>query len=357
MENRSISDYTQTRAKWEPLYEITQIKGDGETHPFLSMNDEFADYGTWDLGNLNLSVPKKKKMLEYEYARSALKMGLSLEAKTGTNPYKFGVIGSTDAHTALAPAGEDNFFGKHSGGEPAPDRWEHALASFGENKIMNYDSLAAGWAAVWAEENTREAIFDAMMRRETYATTGSRIIVRFFGGWNFVAEDGHSRMPAEVGYAKGVPMGGDLPMSPDGAKAPTFLIGAMKDPLSGNLDRVQIIKGWLDGADKTHERVYDVMVSDGRKIDADGSLPHGSRQHGEHGQGDMDKHDRRAGNDFHVDRPRLQSEAPSVLLCSNPRDSHAHLGRLRCCAIRADTSRRSAASTSRARVTPIWYTP
>lgn len=262
--------YTRTRAKWEPLYEITQIKGDGETHPFLSRNDEFADYGTWDLGNLNLSVPKTKEMLQYEYARSALLMGLSLEDKTGTNPYKFGVIGSTDAHTALATAEEENFFGKHSGGEPAPDRWEHALASFGENKIMNYDSLAAGWAAVWAEENTREAIFDAMMRRETYATTGSRMTVRFFGGWNFVAEDGLSRLPAEVGYAKGVPMGGDLPLKPEGARAPTFLIGAMKDPLSGNLDRIQVIKGWLDESGETHERIYDVAVSDGREIDRDG---------------------------------------------------------------------------------------
>ena len=265
-------EYTETRAKWEPLYENTQIKGDGETHPFLSPTDEFADYGTWDVGNLNLSVPKEEWMLKHEYARSALKIGLKLEEQTGTNPYKFGVVGSTDSHTALATAGEDNFFGKHSGAEPSADRASHALAELGGKAIYNYQALAAGWAAVWASENTREAIFDAMMRRETYATTGSRMVVRFFGGWEFAESDLQTRLPAEAGYAKGVPMGGDLPGSADG-RAPTFLVGAMKDAMSGNLDRIQIVKGWLDGQGETHEKVYDVVWSGDRQPGSDGKLP------------------------------------------------------------------------------------
>ncbi len=264
--------YVETRARWEPLYEITQIKGDGETHPQLSTNDEFADYGTWDLGNLNLSVAKKPEMLQYEYARSALRIGLRLEARLGTNPYKTGFIGSTDSHTALATAGEDNFFGKHSGAEPAPDRAEHFLAKFGDKELNNYHSLASGWAAVWARDNTREEVFDAMKRRETYATTGTRMLVRFFGGWDFTEADAKSRLPAETGYAKGVPMGADLP-KPEGAKAPTFLVAALKDPLSGNLDRIQIIKGWMDKDGKTHEKVHDVIWSGDRQPGADGKLP------------------------------------------------------------------------------------
>jgi hypothetical protein len=264
--------YVETRARWEPLYEITQIKGDGETHPLLSKNDEFADYGTWDLGNLNLSVEKKPEMLPYEYARSALKIGLRLEKKLGTNPYKTGFIGSTDSHTALATAQEDNFFGKHSGAEPASDRAEHFLAKFGDKELKNYHSLASGWAAVWTRDNTRAEVFDAMKRRETYATTGSRIIVRFFAGWSFTEEDANTRLPAETGYAKGVPMGGEL-FKAEGAGAPTFLVAALRDPLSGNLDRIQIIKGWMDKDGKTHEKVHDVVWSDDRKPGADGKLP------------------------------------------------------------------------------------
>jgi len=268
------ANYTKERMRWEPLYEVTQIKGDGETHPFLSPNDEFAGYEIWDQGNLNLSVVKSDKMLQYEYAREALKNGLKLEAKLGTNPYKFGMVGSTDAHTALAAVEEENFFGKHSGNEPNPKRADHIIAQFGERKYMGWDMAASGYAAVWATENTREALFDAMMRKEVYATTGPRMLVRFFGGWEFTADDAMNRLPAEVGYKKGVPMGGDLSDAPAG-KAPTFLVGAMKDPLSGNLDRIQIIKGWLDKKGKTHEKVYDVAWSDSdtRKPGANGKLP------------------------------------------------------------------------------------
>ncbi len=265
--------YVETRARWEPLYEVTQIKGDGEAHPFLSKNDEFADYETWDIGNLDLSVLKKNEMLRFEYARSGLKTGLRLEDKLGTNPYQFGMIGSTDSHTALATAEEDNFFGKHSGGEPNKDRYKHPMAKVGDNEYTGYAPVASGWAAVWAEENTRASIFDAMKRKETYATTGSRMVVRFFGGWEFDNKDANNRLPARVGYAKGVPMGGNLSAAPKGKKAPTFLVAALKDPIGANLDRIQIIKGWVDAKGKMHEKVYDVVWSGDRKPDAKGKLP------------------------------------------------------------------------------------
>jgi hypothetical protein len=263
--------YAKTRAKWEPLYEATQIKGDGEAHPFLSPNDEFADYGTWDKANLGPD-PKKPEMLQYEYAREALKNGLKLEATLGTNPYKFGMVGSTDSHTGLATSEEENFFGKHSGVEPGPQRWEHLIGEFGEVKFLSWEMVASGYAGVWAAENTREALFDAMERKEVYATTGPRMIVRLFGGWGFTAEDAHSRLPAEVGYTKGVPMGGDLDPRPDG-KSPSFLVAALKDPYSGNLDRIQIVKGWLDADGRTHEKVYDVVWSGDRAPGSDGKLP------------------------------------------------------------------------------------
>jgi len=268
-------DYAETRSRWEPLYEATQIKGDGEAHPLLSPNDEFADYETWDQGNLDLSVAKTNDMLQYEYARTALQTGLQLEQKIGVNPYKFGMIGSTDSHTGLATAQEDNFFGKHSGSEPGPKRWEHPMAQVGDKKYEGWSMVASGLAGVWARENTREAIFDAMMRKETFATTGSRMLVRFFGGWDFNRSDTLSRLPADIGYAKGVPMGADLPPAPKGKKAPSFLVAALKDPLSGNLDRIQIVKGWVDAGGKRHEKIYEVAWSDGdkRKLDSNGKLP------------------------------------------------------------------------------------
>jgi len=266
-------EYVTERAKWEPMYEVTQIKGDGETHPFLSPNDEFADYETWDKGNLNLSQAKTQDMLKGEYARSALKIGLAIEEKLGTNPYKFGLVGSTDSHTSLATAQEDNFFGKHSGTEPNPERPMHVVGQFGDQKILGWEQAASGLAAVWAKENTRESIFDAMERREVYATTGSRILVRFFGGWDFSKDDLKTRNPAFIGYRKGVPMGSDLPGQNSSESAPTFMVYALKDPIGGNLDRIQIVKGWLDAAGKTHEKVYDVTWSGDRKPNADGKLP------------------------------------------------------------------------------------
>jgi hypothetical protein len=266
--------YVESRAKWEPLYEVTQIKGDGETHPFLSPDDAFADYETWDVGNLDLSEAKTDDMLKYEYAREALKMGLQLEEKLGTNPYKFGMVGSTDSHTSLATAQEDNFFGKHSGYEPSPKRMTHPFMKSDFGELSAWQMAASGLAAVWAEENTRESIFDAMERKEVYATTGSRMGVRFFGGWDYVLEDLNSRHPAFRGYEKGVPMGGDLPAA-GGKNAPTFMVYALRDPIGANLDRIQIVKGWLDKDGNAHEKVYNVAWSDKdrRKLDDKGNLP------------------------------------------------------------------------------------
>ena len=267
-------EYAETRARWERLYEATQIKGDGEAHPFLSPNDEFADYETWDKGNLDLSEAKQPEMLEFEYARSALKNGLKLDQDLGVNPYKFGMIGSTDAHTGLAAVEEENFFGKTAGTEPSPERGSNPFVKFGDKVIMDWEMAASGYAAVWATENTREALFDAMERRETYATTGSRMVVRFFGGWDFEAQDARSRLPAEIGYTTGVPMGGDLRDAP-ADKAPSFLVAALKDPIGANLDRIQIVKGWLDQAGTTQEKVHDVVWSDAdeRQPGPDGKLP------------------------------------------------------------------------------------
>ncbi|SDK45225.1 Protein of unknown function [Aliiruegeria lutimaris] len=212
-------------------------------------------------------------MLAGEYAREALKRGLQLEARLGTNPYKFGMIGSTDSHTSLATAQEDNFFGKHSGTEPGPERPGHIVGQFGDVAILGWEQAASGLAAVWAAENTREAIFDAFERKEVYATTGSRIGVRFFGGWDYTVEDLTSRMPAFAGYERGVPMGGNLPTAPEGANAPTFMVFALKDPIGGNFDRIQIVKGWMNADGETEEKVFDVVWAGDRAPDAEGKLP------------------------------------------------------------------------------------
>ena len=271
MGNPLTREWAETRAKWEPVVEVTQIKGDGEAHPVLSPTDEFADYETWDKGNLILA-PKKPEMLQHEYARQALKNGLKLDQQLGVNPFKFGMIGSTDTHTSLATAEEENFFGKHSGVEPSAHRWEDVVLRWKDTKLMAWEMASSGYAGVWATENTREAIWDALKRKEVYATTGPRMMVRFFGGWEFTEQDAKTRSPAIAGYAKGVPMGGDLNKAPEG-KAPTFLVAALKDPLGANLDRIQIVKGWLDGSGAVQEKVYDVAWSDQRQPGADGKLP------------------------------------------------------------------------------------
>ena len=261
-------NYATARMRWEPIYEVTQIKGDGEAHPKLSPNDEFADFETWDKGTLDGQAPKEDWMLKHEYARSALNLGLKMEDGIGANPFKFGMIGSSDAHTSLATTREDNYFGKFTQTEPAPERYKHyVIQSLTDDKLSTFsaEEVASGLAAVWARENTREALFDAMKRKEVYATTGSRILVRVFGGWDFTANDVERHDFAELGYKRGVPMGGDLTKAPKG-KAPSFMIRVLRDPDNANLDRVQIIKGWLGKDGETYERIYDVACSDGRSI-------------------------------------------------------------------------------------------
>ena len=262
------ANYAETRARFEPVYETTQIKGDGEAHPLLSPNDEFADYGTWDKGNIGGVEAKTPDMLPFEYTRSALQIGLDQEQKLGVNPFKFGLIGATDAHTSLATTREDNFTGKNTAGEPSAGRWSHVFmkgATGDDTTYYNWETLASGLAGVWARENTRAAIWDAFKRREVYATTGSRILVRVFAGWDFTADEVERPDFADRGYAGGVPMGGDLTAAPEG-KTPSFMIRALRDPDNANLDRVQVIKGWIDAAGNRQEIIYDVACSDGRAI-------------------------------------------------------------------------------------------
>jgi hypothetical protein len=268
------AEYAEQRQKWERLYEVTQYKGDGEAHPLLSPDDEFADFETWDFGNLDGTQAKTPEMLPGEYVRSGLLRGLELEAKLGVNPFKFGLEGATDTHTGLSTVEEDNFFGKFKTYEPGPERAAHPgkPSPIGITMPSGADYNAAGVTAVWASENTRGALFDAMERRETYATTGPRMRVRFFGGFDFTADDVKRRDLAQLGYAKGVPMGSDLPRAPRG-KMPTFLVYALRDPIGANLDRIQIIKGWLDAEGNPKEKVYDVAWSGNRQPGPNGKLP------------------------------------------------------------------------------------
>jgi len=266
-------DYAVRRMRWEPVYEVTQMKGDSEAHPSLSPNDEFAGYGIWDKGSFG-PEPKTKDMLPREYAREALKRGLKYEEALGVNPFKFGMIGSTDTHTSLATTEENNYFGKATPGEPSgtPERFQEKITGFLQKPggpditIRHYRTLAAGLAAVWATDNTREALWDALQRREVYATTGTRMTVRLFAGWDFEAADVQRPDFAKAGYLRGVPMGGDLRQAPAG-KSPAFLIRALRDVDGANLDRIQVVKGWLDGKGAMQEQVYDVMCSDKRAID------------------------------------------------------------------------------------------
>lgn len=266
------AEYVANRAKWEPHYEVTQIKGDGEAHPFLSPDDEFADYENWDVGNLDISELKTDDMLGREYAREALKQGLALQKKFGVNPYKFGMGGATDSHTSLATAEEDNYFGKSVSAEPSATRVLHPFVESDLGAFEGHTLVASGYTAVWASENTRSSIFDAFKRRETYATTGPRIGLRFFGGWGYTDEDLRTRSIAEAGYTRGVPMGSDLRPRENDA-APSFLIAALRDPIGANLDRAQVVKGWLDAEGELHEKVYDVAWSGDRMADANGKVP------------------------------------------------------------------------------------
>jgi len=265
------AEYAAKRIRWEPMHEVTQIKGDEETHPMLSPDDEFADFETWDVANISGTVAKTPDMLRYEYGRSALKVGLEVQSQIGVNPFKFGFYGTTDTHTALPTTREDNYFGKYQHTEPSPNRHNVDVIPADDPalRILTAQESAAGLTAVWARENTREEVHGAIKRKEAYATTGSRIRVRLFGGWNFDADDLYVPDFAAHGYRNGVPMGADLSDAPEGA-APGFLIRALRDPDGANLDRVQIIKGWIDESGETFERIYDVAVSGDREIGEDG---------------------------------------------------------------------------------------
>ena len=255
------AEYARRRAQHEPVVEVTQIKGDSESHPFLSPNDEFASFGItgWDKSNLNTQIATTPDMYGGNYVREALKRGLTIEQQTGANPYAFGLIGSTDSHTAFATGDEDNFFGKHSGVEPNDKERAIKGQNLGSRKgRFGWHYLAGGYAAAWARGNTRAEIFDAFKRREVYATTGPRMTLRIFGGFDFSDSDWAGDW-VRAGYTRGVPMGGELT---DGGTAPTFLISALKDPEGANLDRVQVVKGWVDASGKTQERIYDVVWSD-----------------------------------------------------------------------------------------------
>lgn len=267
-------DYAERRQRWEKLYEVTQMKGTGEAHPSLSTNDEFANFEIWDKGSLGSGEAKTPAMLPREYAREALKSGLAYEAKLGVNPFKFGMIGSTDSHTSLATTQESNFFGKITSLEPSADpiRFDEVVAGRVKNtegkQVEQYarQTSASGLAGVWAVNNTREALWDAMARKEVFATTGTRLKVRLFGGYDFAQADLDRADLTKQGYTRGVPMGGDMKTAPTGA-SPTFLVQAMRDQDGANLDRVQMIKGWLDAEGKTHEQVYDLAWSGDRKAD------------------------------------------------------------------------------------------
>jgi hypothetical protein len=266
--------YAQDRARWEVLLEVVQTKGQSESAPFLSPNDEFADFELWDKMNLAGLKKHENSFFQYEYAREAFKNGLKLEQELGTNPFKLGLIGGTDQHIGITAIEEDNYFGMAPMDEPKAQRWQGVFSTMGDVHMYNWETTAAGYGAIWASENTREALWDAMKRKETYATTGTRMTIRFFGGWDFVPDDALTREPAVPGYTKGVPMGGDLTAAPEG-KAPTFLVAALKDPIGANLDRIQIIKGWVDAKGQKQEKIHDVAWgnADKRKPGADGKLP------------------------------------------------------------------------------------
>jgi hypothetical protein len=265
--------YAETRANHEPLLEATQIKGDSETQPYLSPNDEFADFERWDIDFTKMEKAQNS-VLHGNYVRSALKLGLELGAQLGANPYRSGMIGGNDAHVGVVTQREDNFFGEFANGLPSPDRWKTPLTMLHNDPkqgplVSVWNEQAAGLGGVWSRENTREGIWDALKRKEVYATTGDRPVVRVFAGWDFTLKDRDRSDFAENGYAHGVPMGGDLRSAPAG-KAPTFLVRAMRDPDGPSLDRIQIIKGWLSKDGKSKERIFDVAVSGGRKIGPDG---------------------------------------------------------------------------------------
>jgi hypothetical protein len=272
--------YAEASAKWEPVAEITQTKGDSETDPSVSPDDEFANFERWDKWNIGHTKVDTPQEQPYNYIRPALTRGLKLQQGLGVNPFKYGLIGSTDSHTGLSTADADNYFNVTPQGEPGPNRLKlAAVKDFVAAPALKgppipgvLDMTSSGLAGIWATQNTRAAIFDALRRKEVYASTGPRITVRVFAGWHFQPGDEARSDFAANGYAHGVPMGGDLSGARPG-QAPTLLVQAAKDPDGANLDRVQVIKGWLDAQAGTHEKIYDVAWSGQRTPGANGKLP------------------------------------------------------------------------------------
>ena len=271
------ADYARMRQRFEPLIEVTQAKGTGETHPLLSPEDEFADFNIVDNSNLGGFKPTTPEMFPYEYARAALRRGLKLEQELGVNPFKFGMVGSTDSHSSLPSTAEDGWWGKSPALEPSPERWKDVLIKSSKDASLDLTALqlgASGLAGVWASGNTRTALWDAMARKEVFGTSGTRMTVRMYGGYDYTGADIKAADWAKAACAKGVPMGGDLAAAAEG-QVPTFLVQARKDPDGANLDRIQVVKGWLDAAGKTHEQVFDVSWSDAdkRPRGANGKVP------------------------------------------------------------------------------------
>ena len=267
--NPISKEYTKDRMLNEPLYEISQIKGTSETHPDLSPNDEFAGFEQWDY---TLSaMTEKPTHRKGSFLRQAYLDGLKLESEGNGNPFKYGIIGDSDTHNAASSNEEDNYTGKF-GIESNPDHRLNGMPGFPEeNNQQLREFSSAGLAGVWAEENTREAIYDALVRKETFGTSGTRLKVRFFGSFSYEKDFISEQTWLANAYSKGVPMGGEL-KAPNG-KAPIFVIHAIKDANGANLDRVQIIKGWVDSKGESHEKIYNVALSDGR---TDGSVPVGN---------------------------------------------------------------------------------
>lgn len=346
------AEYARTRMRWEPLVEVTQIKGDSETHPLLSPGDEFAGFETYQfLIDARPDTNKTAPATAGSYVRAALKRGLQLDSEIGENPYQFGLIGSTDSHSGLASAEESNFHGKTAIDSTPEGKSLYAPIKKGAS---GWDMSASGLAAVWAEENTRESIFAAFKRREVYATSGPRIKLRFFAGWDYAPNDIRTVNIAATGYGKGVPMGGELNEAPRG-KSPSFLIYAMKDPASANLDRIQVIKGFVNDAGHTQETVYDVALSDSRlpepvgNIAAVGSTVDVSSGRYTNDIGDTDLAVVWTDPDFRRDQHAFYYAR--VLEIPTPR--HTLLDEI---ALRQD---RYAVDTlqERAYSSPIWYTP
>ncbi len=266
--NPLTQEYAQQRMNNEPLYEISQIKGTSETHPDLSPNDEYAGFELWDY--TLAATADRPTNREGSYAREALLDGIQLESEGKGNPFKYGFIGDSDGHNSAASIEEDNYTGKFAL-ENNPEHRLIGVEGFAEkNKQQVREFSSGGVAGVWAESNTREAIFAAMERRETFATSGPRLKVRFFGGYDFARDFMAESDWVKIAYEEGVPMGGQL--EPSQGDAPVFAIHAIKEANGANLDRIQVVKGWVDAAGEKQEKIYNVVFSGDRELDANGEI-------------------------------------------------------------------------------------